>query len=182
MTNSELKTKLTKLVDYLKTDLAQVRTGRATPSIIESITVDAYDTKMSLLELGSISVLDPQNLVIVTWDKSVKPNIIKAIRESGLGLNPVEDGERLRVPIPALTEERRKEFTKLVASKTEETKTSMRGIRQDAMKDVDKLFSDKAIGEDDKFRLKEEVEKLVKDFVTQAEVLCETKQAELLTI
>jgi ribosome recycling factor len=133
MTNSELKAKLSKPTEFFKQELSQIRTGRASPALVEAASIEAYGSHMTLRELGSITVLDPQNLVVVPWDKSLKNSIIKGIRDSGLGLNPVEDGERLRVPIPALTEERRKEFTKMVAAKAEEAKNVVRNIRQDAM-------------------------------------------------
>lgn len=182
MTQSELKTKLEKSLDYFKTELTQIRTGRATPSLIENIEVDAYGTKMKLKELGNISLLDNQNLVVMAWDKGLMGSIASAIRESELKLNPVPEPDRVRVPVPALTEERRKEFAKIVSTKAEETKNSMRSIRQDAMREIDKDFTDKLIGEDDKFRLKEEVEKIIKDFVTKADELAESKKSDLMTI
>ena len=182
MTQSELKSKLEKSLDYFKTELTQIRTGRATPSLIENIEVDAYGTKMKLKELGNISLLDNQNLVVMAWDKGLMGSIASAIRESELKLNPVPEPDRVRVPVPALTEERRKEFAKIVSTKAEETKNSMRSIRQDAMREIDKDFTDKLIGEDDKFRLKEEVEKIIKDFVTKADELAESKKSDLMTI
>lgn len=182
MNTTDLKQKLTKSTEFLKSELAQIRTGRASPTLLESIQVDAYGSKMSIRELGSISVLDSQNLVIMPWDKSVGSAIVKAIREGGLGLNPVEDPDKIRVPIPALTEERRKEFAKMVSTQTEEAKNAMRSIRQDTMKDIEKEFTDKLIGEDEKFRQKEEVEKIVKSFVEQAEQLSEDKKQELMKI
>ncbi len=182
MTQSELKSKLEKSIEFFKSELNQIRTGRATPSLIENIDVDAYGSKMKLKELGSISLLDSQNLAISPWDKTLLGAIASAIRDSDLKINPVPEPDRVRVPIPALTEERRKEFTKIVATKCEETKNTMRNVRQDAMKDIDKDFIDKNIGEDDKFRLKEEVEKTVKDYVSKAQELSETKKKDLMTI
>ena len=182
MTNIELKSKLEKSIEFLKSDLMQVRTGRATPSLVEDVAVDAYGSKMTIKELGSITLLDNQNLIISPWDRGLIQPIGKAIRESELKLNPIEDSDKIRVPVPSLTEERRKEFTKLVSSKVEEAKNSMRNVRQDAMKDVDKEFADKLIGEDDKFRQKEEIEKIVKEFSETVEELGESKKEELLTI
>ena len=137
---------------------------------------------MTIKELGSITLLDNQNLIISPWDRGLIQPIGKAIRESELKLNPIEDSDKIRVPVPSLTEERRKEFTKLVSSKVEEAKNSMRNVRQDAMKDVDKDFADKLIGEDDKFRQKEEIEKIVKEFSETVEELGESKKEELMTI
>jgi len=182
MNAAELKLKLSKSIEFLKSELSQVRTGRASPSLIEDVLVEAYDSKMTVKELGTILVSDPQNLVVSPWDKTLLKSIAKGIRESGLGLNPVDEPDRVRIPIPTLTEERRLELTKLVSIKVEECKNSLRSTRQDAMKDIDKEFADKKIGEDDKFSMKEEVEKTVKNFVEQADELSEAKKKELLAI
>lgn len=182
MTQSELKSKLEKSIEFLKTELSQVRTGRASPALLESIQVDAYGTKMHVKEVGSISLLDPQNLVVIPWDKGLLGAIANAIRDSDLKLNPVPEPDRLRVPIPALNEERRKELSKVVNTKVEEAKNAMRSVRQDAMKDIDKEFTDKKIGEDEKFTLKDEVEKIVKEFVTNADTLGEAKRNDLMQI
>lgn len=182
MTTPELKSRLTKSLDFFKNDVSQIRTGRATPALIENISVNAYDTKMTLKELGSIIVLDSQNLVVSPWDKSTIKDIAAAIKESELQVDPVVDGDTIRIPIPALTEERRKDFVKLVSTKVEEAKNSMRNIRQEAMKDIEKDFTDKKIGEDDKFAFKAEVEEVMKDFVKKLEESAEIKKQELLKI
>ncbi len=182
MNTPELRSKLEKQLEFLKTELAQIRTGRASPSLIENIEVDAYGAKMKLKEVGSISNLDSQNLIVMPWDKNLSAAIANAIRESELKLNPVPEPDRVRVPIPALTEDRRKEFVKIASAKCEESKTSMRGIRQDAMKDIEKAFADKTIGEDEKFTQKDEVEKIVKDHVTKADELTEAKKEDLLKV
>jgi len=182
MTTSELKSKLQKSLDYLEGELTQVRTGRASPAMIEDLPVKVYESMMTLKELGAITVLDSQNLSVAPWDRSLLKEIAKAIRESDLNVNPVVETAFVRVPVPALTEERRKEFAKLVSSKVEETKTSMRNIRQEAMKDIEKAFSEKEIGEDDKFTQKEEVEDIVKDFVTQAEEIGAKKREDVMSV
>lgn len=182
MNIAELKTKLTKSVDFLNSELAQIRTGRASPALLDEISVDAYGTKMSVRELGSISLLDTQNLVVIPWDKGLLKAISKAIRESNLNLNPVDEADRVRVPVPALTEERRKELAKIVSTKVEDCKSALRNTRQEAMKDVETAFTNKEIGEDDKFRQKEEIEKTVKSFVDQADTAGEEKKDELMTI
>jgi ribosome recycling factor len=182
MTTSELKTKLSKSVDHLQDELSQVRTGRATPALLENIHVDAYGTKMSVKELGSINVADAQNLVVSVWDKGLLPAVAASIRESDLKVNPVIDGNSVRVPIPALTEDRRKEFVKIVSVKVEEAKNSMRNVRQEAMKDIDKRFNDKQIGEDEKFTQKDEIEDVVKKFIEEADELGESKKTDLMTI
>lgn len=182
MTPTDLKNKLLKSVDFLKADLNQVRTGRANPSLLEDVRAEAYGSTMSIKELGTIVVQDPQNIIISPWDKGLVSSISKAIREAGLNLNPVEDSDKIRVPLPALTEERRKELTKVVTTKAEECKNALRNVRQDAMKDVDKSFGDKQIGEDEKFRLKEEIEDIVKDCVSQVDDLAEAKKKDLMTV
>jgi ribosome recycling factor len=144
--------------------------------------VDAYDSKMSMKELGTITVTDSQNLVVSPWDKSLLKPIAKAIRESGLGLNPIDEPDRVRIPVPALTEERRTELAKIVSVKVEECKNSLRNVRQDAMKYIEKEFADKNISEDEKFSQKEEVEKTLKTFIEQADELGEAKKKELLVI
>ncbi|HNS71302.1 MAG TPA: ribosome recycling factor [bacterium] len=179
---SDIKTKASKSIEFLNTELSQIRTGRASPSIIENVMVDAYDSKMSVKELASITVIDSQNLVVSAWDKSLLKSISKAIRESGLGLNPIDDVDKIRIPVPSLSEERRVELTKTVSSKVEECKNSIRNIRQEAMKDIEKDFSEKKIGEDDKYSQKEAVEKTIKEIIEQAENIGNKKKEELLKI
>ena len=179
MTEPDLKTKLTKSIDHLKQELSQVRTGRANPSLLENIVVEAYGSKMTIKELGIVNVQDAQMLTVTPWDKSLGSAIVKAINESDLKLNAAVDGTLVRVPIPTLTAERRGDLVKLVGVKVEECKTSMRNIRQDAMKDIDKEFSDKLIGEDDKFAKREKVETTIKDFVKQADIVGESKKSDL---
>jgi len=137
---------------------------------------------MRIKELGSIIVSDAQTIVISPWDKGLLKSIEKAIRESRQSLNPATDGDVVRLPIPALTEDRRKEFVKTSSSRVEEGKNSMRNVRQDAMKDIDKSFSDKTISEDEKFAQKEEVEDVVKEFINKAEELGENKKNEIMKI
>ena len=182
MNTADLRAKLSKSLDFLKSELNQLRTGRPSPSLIENIQVEAYDTKMTVKELGTISVLDSQNLAVSVWDKSLLKVIAGAIRESELKLNPVVDGDVVRVPLPALTEERRKDLVKLVSSKVEETKNAIRSIRQDFMKEIDRAFTDKEMGEDEKFTSKEEVEKVVKEFVEESDELGENKKEEILKV
>jgi ribosome recycling factor len=182
MNTTELKSKLTKAQEFLRGELSQIRTGRISPALVENISVEAYGTKMTVKELGSITVLDTQNLVVTPWDKSIIKSISKAISDSQSSLNPIEDGEKLRIPVPSLTEDRRKELAKTVGVKVEECKNSYRSIRQEAMKDIEKIFTDKEIGEDEKFRLKEETEKIVKEFSDSADESGETKKSELMTV
>ena len=179
---AELKTKLNASLEHLRVELSKIRTGRASPSLIEDILVDSYGSKMRIKELGSIIVSDAQTIVISPWDKGLLKSIEKAIRESGQSLNPATDGDVVRLPIPALTEDRRKEFVKTASSKVEEGKNSIRNARQDTMKDIDKSFSDKTISEDEKFTQKAEVEDVVKEFIKKAEELGENKKNEIMKI
>jgi ribosome recycling factor len=149
---------------------------------VEDIAVDVYGTNMTIKELGSITAQDPQNLIISPWDKNLLTSISKAIRESDLKLNPVEESDRIRVPIPSLTEERRVEFTKIVSAKVEEAKQAMRNSRQEAMKDIDKDFSDKLISEDEKFTNREEVEKMVKEYVDKVDEQSESKKEDIMRV
>lgn len=182
MTITELKNKLKKTLEHLEVELSQVRTGRATPALLENIVVEAYGTKMLVKEVGSISILDPQNLVVTPWDRGLLNSVASSIRDSDLKVNPIIDGGSVRVPIPALTEERRKELAKIVSVKVEESKNSMRNIRQDAMKDIERDFTDKKISEDEKFSLKDDVEDTVKEFTAQADVFGENKKRDILTV
>ena len=183
MNISELKSRLAKSVEFLKSDISQIRTGRVSPSLISDISVEAYSGSfMTIKELGSITVMDPHNLSVTPWDKGVLDSIASGIRDSDLGLSPIKEADRVRVSVPALTEERRIEFTKDVSEKVESCKNAMRNIRQEIMKDIDKDFSDKVISEDEKFKQKEEVEGIIKDFVGQADDLGEEKKKEIMTV
>lgn len=182
MNKNELKQKLEKSIEFLKNDIANVRTGRANPSLVSDIVVDAYGSKMTLKELGSITLLDSQTISVTPWDRSLIGAIAKAVREGELNLNPAEDSDRIRIPVPALTEERRIELTKVVGAKGEESKQSIRNIRQDVMKEIEKSFTDKLIGEDEKFTQKDEVEKVVKEYTEQVDKICDSKKQELMTV
>lgn len=178
----ELNQKLTLSLEFFVAELTKIRTGRASTALVENIELAAYGSRMKIKEVGSISVPESQTIMIAPWDKSLLREVEKALRESSLGVNPVVGGDSVKVPIPAPTEERRKEMVKMVSVKLEDCKNSMRNLRQDAMKQVDKAFADKEIGEDDKFNQKEEVEEIVKDYVTRAEGASENKKEEILKI
>jgi ribosome recycling factor len=182
MPKSELIKKLDIALDFFKTDISQVRTGRANPVVIEELTVEVYGSKMKVKELGTISVPEPQLIVVSPWDKSVLQIIDKAIRESELKLNPVTADGVIRIPIPPLSQERREEFAKMVSTKMELARQTIRNIRQEAIKDIEKSFADKAIGEDEKFTQKEEVEKLIKDETTEVGELGDAKREDILAI
>lgn len=182
MTISELKSKLARSTEFLQSELSQIRTGRANPSLLEDVEVEAYESNMTLKELGSITLADAQTIMVTLWDKNLLSVAAKAIRESDLQLNPVEVGGNLKIPVPPLTEERRKELSRLVNQRVEECKQSIRNIRQDAMKDIDIEFDNKEISEDEKFVQKDQVEDIVKEHVDEAEHMGEKKSEELMTV
>lgn len=182
MEMSELKTQLDSAVDSLREELAQVRTGRANTSILDAVKVDAYDSKMSIQEVAAITVPDATTIIISPWDKSLIDNIAKAIRESSIKVDPVVEGDRVRISFPGLTEERRKEFSKLVSDEVEECRQQIRRIRQKAMKDVDNAFEEKEISEDVKFDTREEIEDIIKDYNDKVEEIGEKKTKEIMTV
>lgn len=182
MNKSELRKDLTEAIEFFKTELTKVRTGRATPALIEDLTIEVYGSKMRLKELGSITVPESQLIVVSPWDRSQIPAISKAINTSDLNLNSSYDNEKVRVPIPPLSEERRAELAKLVTAKLESCKTTIRNLRNDVMKSIDRDFSDKKISEDEKFSLKEDADKVIKDFSEQAESLSNDKKKSLMEL
>lgn len=172
-----------KSLDFLKSELNQIRTGRVSPSLISDVQVEAYPGSfMTIKEIGSINVMDPHNLAVIPWDKGVLESIVSAIKSSDLGVSAIQEADRVRVSVPSLTEERREEFAKDVSEKVEDCKSAMRNIRQEAMKDIDKEFSEKAITEDEKFRQREKTEDTVKEFVDEADEIGEEKRKEIMTV
>ena len=182
MNKSEIKRDLTDAVEFFKNELSKIRTGRASSSLIEDISIDVYGSKMRIKELGSITVPEPQLIVVSPWDRSQIPSISKAINTSELNLNSSFDNEKVRVPVPPLSQERRTELAKIVSTKLEACKTTIRNLRNDVMKSVDKSFADKAISEDEKFQQKEEADKLIKEFTEQADSIAEDKKKSLMEL
>lgn len=178
----ELNQKLTLSLEFFAGELTKIRTGRASITLVEDLELEAYGGKMKLKEVASLAVPEAQTIVISPWDKSLLKEVEKALRESSLGVNPIVGGDSIKVPIPALTEDRRKDLVKAVGVKLEDCKNSMRNLRQDAMKQVDKAFADKEIGEDDKYNQREEVEAIVKDYVERAEKIADAKKEEVLKV
>lgn len=182
MNKFELKKELNDVVEFFSSELGKLRTGRASGSLIEDITVEVYGSKMRIKELGSITTPEPQTIIVTPWDRSQIPSISKAINTSELNLNSSFDNEKIRIPIPPLSEERRTELTKLVTSKLEASKTTLRNIRNEVNKNVDKDFSDKKIGEDEKFTLKDEADKIIKEFNEKLEDLASEKKKSIMEI
>jgi ribosome recycling factor len=182
MNKSEIKRSLTEAIEFFNSELSKIRTGRASASLIEDITIEVYGSKMRLKELGSITVPEPQLIVVSPWDRSQVPAISKAINTSELNLNSSFDNEKVRVPIPPLSQERRAELAKLVSTKLEACKSTIRNLRNDIMKSIDKQFTDKQISEDEKFSQKDEADKIIKDFSEQADSIAEDKKKSLMEL
>src|SRR3989344_9307222 len=157
----EFKQKLEKIIGHLKQEVAGLRTGRATPALVEDLEVEYYGAKTPLKAVAAISSPDPKSLIIQPWDKSAVPAIEKAIQGSSLGLNPITDRDAIRISIPPLTEERRKELTKLLGKHLEEARIHVRREREETLKEIDRKEKAKEISEDERFRQKNEVQKAV---------------------
>lgn len=168
------------ILDFYKNDIATIRTGRATPILVEDIIVEAYGQRMRIQELASITSPEPRSLIIQPWDKGVVEAISGAIRKSEIGLNPVVDGQIIRLNIPSLTEERRREFIKLLKQKTEESKVKMRRVREEVWNKVQDMEKSGEIREDDKFKAKDDLQKFIDDYSKKIEELEKKKEQELL--
>lgn len=179
---AQAKIRMEKAVEDFRKDLASVRTGRANPALLDQIRVDYHGTPMPLNQLGTMNVPDPGMIVISPWDQSAVAMIDKAIRTSDLGLNPTNDGKVVRVPIPPLTEERRKNLVKHMHKLLEDHRTAIRNIRRDIKEAVEKLEKEKKMSEDDKKRSLDELEKLTHSETRKIEDLCATKEKEVLEI
>jgi ribosome recycling factor len=178
----ESKEQFEKTISFLRNDISSLRTGRATPALVEDITVEAYGSKQPLKTLASISVSDAKTLNIDPWDKGLVQNVEKAIRNSDLGINPVNDGKLIRLPLPDLTAERRQELVKVLYQKLEQAKISVRKIREEIRTSVDKQEKEKEISEDEKFKIFEELEKQVKEINEKIKTIGEEKEKEVTTI
>ncbi len=176
------RTRMEKAVDDFRKEAATIRTGRANASLLENVRVDYHGTPMPLNQLGTMTVPDPTLIMISPWDPSVVPLIDKAIRISDIGLNPTNDGKVVRVPIPSLTEERRKDLVKQLHKVLENHRTAVRNIRRDVKEAIEKLEKEKKISEDEKKRSLEELEKLSHSETKKVEDLSAGKEKEILGI
>lgn len=178
----DAETRMGKSMDALHHSLNSVRTGRASPALIEDIRVDYYGTTMPLNQLANISAPESRLLVIQPWDKGSMQPIEKAIQMSDLGLTPNNDGQLIRIAIPALTEERRKQMVRVVAGHVEDAKVAVRHIRRDAMQSIKTLLNDKQIGEDDERRAQTELEALTKKYIDRTDDIGKAKEQEVLEV
>jgi ribosome recycling factor len=177
---AQAKARMEKAVDDFRRELAGLRTGRANVALLDSVRVDYHGTPMPLNQLGTLSVPEPTMIVVAPWDPSAVALIDKAIRTADLGLNPSNDGKVVRVPIPALTEERRKELVKHLHKVLENHRTAARNIRRDVKEAVEKLEKEKKISEDEKKRSLDELEKLTHSEIKKMEDLSASKEKEIL--
>lgn len=174
--------KMQKSIEALKADLAKVRTGRAHPGLLDHVQVDYYGNPTMLTQVANVTLIDARTIGVQPWEKKMVPVVEKAIRESDLGLNPSTQGDMIRVPTPALTEERRKEMVKLVKNEAEDAKIAIRNIRRDANEALKKQLKDKACSEDDERRAQDEIQKLTDKFVVDVDKLVTEKEKEVLTV
>jgi ribosome recycling factor len=174
--------KMAKSIDTLKADLAKVRTGRAHTGILDHVTVDYYGSPTALPMVANLTLIDARTIGVTPYEKKMLNAIEKAIRDSDLGLNPSTFGEMVRVPTPALTEERRKEMVKLVKSEAEDGKIAVRNVRRDANEQLKKLVKDKAISEDDERRASDDVQKLTDKAIADIDKMVVEKEKEIMTV
>ena len=171
-----------KSLEALKLDLGKVRTGRAHTGLLDHITVDYYGTPTVINQVANVTLADARTITVAPWEKKMLGAIEKAIRNSDLGLNPVTVGELIRVPMPPLTEERRRDLTKIVKQEAETARVAMRNIRRDANAHLKELLKEKKIAEDEERRGQDEIQKLTDRYITEIEKVLQTKEAELMAI
>ncbi|BAU57452.1 ribosome recycling factor [Halorhodospira halochloris] len=174
--------RMAKAVDSLNHDLARLRTGRAHTSLLDQVMVDYYGTQVPVKQAANVSVEDARTLSVTPWEKSMVPVIEKAIMASNLGLSPVTSGQTIRVPLPSLTEERRKEMVRLVKNEAEQARVAIRNVRRDANSDLKDLAKNKDITEDDERSGQEAIQKLTDKYVSKVDSVLEEKERELMEI
>lgn len=179
---NKIKPELDKVIDHYKNEISKLRTGRASSSLVEDIEVDCYGQVMPLKQLATISFPEPRSLLIQPWDKTVLSAIEKAIINSKLSLNPVVDGTSVRIQLPQMTEENRKNLVKILKEKMEESRISIRHWREDAWEEIQEGFKKGEIREDDKFRGKDDLQKVIDEYNKKIEEIGENKEKEIMTV
>ena len=174
--------RMDKAVQALKEEFASLRTGRASANLLDQVNVDAYGSQMPLNQVASISVPEPRSISVNVWDRGLIVSVEKAIRNAGLGLNPVVEGQNLRIPIPPLTEERRRELAKVAGKYAEQQKIAIRNVRRDAMDDLKRAEKDNVITQDEHRRMDAEVQKLTDDAVKRVDEVLKTKEQEIMQV
>jgi ribosome recycling factor len=179
---SQKENDLDKSIEHFKEDIKTLRTGRATPSLLEGVTVDVYGTKTPIKALGNINVEDPRTMVVIPWDKNVMKNMEKAIEDADLGVSVVNEGEKIRVIIPEMTEENRRNMVKKLNEKLEEAKISIRHIREEIKQNIEKGEKEKEVSEDDKFRFLKELDKAVEEKNNSLKEVRDRKEEEIMKV
>ena len=174
--------KMARTIETFKVELQKIRTGRAHPGLLDQVQVEYYGSHVPISQVANVTLIDARTIGVQPWEKGMGAKIEKAIRESDLGLNPAAQGDLLRVPMPALTEERRKELTKVVRHAGEEAKVAVRNLRRDANEHLKKLLKDKLATEDDERRAQDEVQKLTDRSIAEIDRLVHGKEAEILAV
>ncbi len=177
---SDIETRMRKTVEALAKELSAIRTGRASPSLVENIRVDYYGVPTPLQQIAGVSTPDPRMILIQPWDRNILGTIEKAILASDLGLNPTNDGHVIRLPVPSLTEERRKDLVKVVRRRAEEGRVAVRNIRRDALEELRKLEKEKEISADESKRAQEQLQKVTNTFIAEVDIVGQHKESELL--
>jgi ribosome recycling factor len=179
---TQLKSRMDKAVEDFRTNLAAARTGRATVHMLDTVRVAYYGTEMPLNQVATVHAPEAQLLTVTPYDPSIMGDIEKAIRSAGLGLNPQNDGKMIRIPVPPLTEERRRDMVKHLNKILEDHRTAVRNVRRDGNDAIKKTMKDKKITEDEERRALEEIQRLTDDEIKKMEELCKTKEKELMTV
>lgn len=174
--------RMDKAVLALKDEFSTLRTGRASAGLLDQVFVEAYGSRMPINQLGSVSVPEPRSITVSIYDKALVVSVEKAIRNAGLGLNPVVEGQNLRIPVPPLTEERRRDLAKVAGKYAEQQKIAVRNVRREAMEDLRKAQKDSVISEDEEKRLETEVQKITDGAVHRIDDLLKTKEQEIMQV
>jgi ribosome recycling factor len=174
--------KMKKSIEALKNDLGKVRTGRAHTGLLDHVTVDYYGTPTPIPQVANVTLVDGRTIGVAPWDKKMGPAIEKAIRDSDLGLNPSSMGDIVRVPMPALTEERRKDLIKVVRHEGENARVAVRNVRRDAIHQLKELLKQKQVSEDDEHRAQDDIQKLTDRYIAEIDKALQAKEADLLAI
>jgi ribosome recycling factor len=174
--------RMVKTIEAFKGELAKIRTGRAHPGILDQVQVDYYGSPVPISQVANVTLIDARTIGVQPWEKGMAAKIEKAIRESDLGLNPASQGDLIRVPMPPLTEERRRDLTKVVKGAGEDAKVAVRNLRRDANEHAKRLLKDKAITEDDDRRSQDDIQKLTDKIIVDIDKLVQTKEAEILAV
>lgn len=178
----DLEERMRKTISALRTELATIRTGRANSALLDQIRVPYYGSDVPVSQIGNISVPEPRMLLIAPWEKAVLKDLEKALLASDLGLTPSNDGEVIRLILPELTEDRRKEFVKQAKGMSEKSKVSLRNLRRDANEDVKKQVKDDGLPEDESKRLQDDIQKITDKFVAEVDTVIEKKEQDILTV